>query len=152
MDWSHLVKKCLLKHVNEGKIEGRLEVTGIRGRRRKQLLNDLKEDYMEVKEKALDHSLWRTRFGRGCGPVIRETTAWMIEYSSNIECHLNWFIFSCYVHSYTVYRQLRLWESVTNLGHFTSRNNLHHQPPAYFELITINTRRNQCIYYIFNGF
>ena len=69
------MKKCLLKHVNEGKIEGRLEVTGIRGRRRKQLLNDLKEDYMEVKEKALDHSLWRTRFGRGCGPVIRETTA-----------------------------------------------------------------------------
>jgi hypothetical protein len=26
-----LCRKCLLKHVNEGKIEGRLEVTGRRG-------------------------------------------------------------------------------------------------------------------------
>jgi len=34
---------CLLKHVVEGKIEGRIEVTGRRGRRRKQLLDDLKD-------------------------------------------------------------------------------------------------------------
>ena len=31
---------CLLKHVIEGKIEGKLEVTGRRGRRRRQLLDD----------------------------------------------------------------------------------------------------------------
>jgi len=30
-----LRRKCLLKHVIEGKIEGRIEVTGRRGRRRK---------------------------------------------------------------------------------------------------------------------
>jgi hypothetical protein len=36
-------RNCFLKHVIEGKIEGRTEVTGIRGRRRKQLLDDLKE-------------------------------------------------------------------------------------------------------------
>jgi hypothetical protein len=34
---------CLLTHAVEGKIEGRIEVTGRRGRRRKQLLDDLKE-------------------------------------------------------------------------------------------------------------
>jgi hypothetical protein len=35
-----LNKNCLLKHVTEGKIEGRIEVTG---RRWKQLLDDLRE-------------------------------------------------------------------------------------------------------------
>jgi hypothetical protein len=32
-----------LKHIIGGKIEGRVEVTGRRGRRHKQLLDDLKE-------------------------------------------------------------------------------------------------------------
>jgi hypothetical protein len=36
-----LLMNCPLKHVIEGKIEGRMEVTGRRGRRRKQLLYDL---------------------------------------------------------------------------------------------------------------
>jgi hypothetical protein len=34
---------CLLKHVIKGKIEGRIEEEGKRGRRRKQLLDELKE-------------------------------------------------------------------------------------------------------------
>jgi hypothetical protein len=38
-----LRRKCLIKHVVEGKIEGRREVTGGRGTRRKQLLYDLEE-------------------------------------------------------------------------------------------------------------
>jgi hypothetical protein len=38
-----LHRNCLLKHFVERKIEGKTEVTGRRGRRRKQLLNDLKE-------------------------------------------------------------------------------------------------------------
>ena len=39
-----LCRNCLLKHVTEGKIQGRIEVTGRRKRRRrKQLLDDLKE-------------------------------------------------------------------------------------------------------------
>jgi hypothetical protein len=37
-----LRRNCLLKHVIGGKIEGRIEVTGRRGRRRKQLLDDFK--------------------------------------------------------------------------------------------------------------
>jgi hypothetical protein len=63
-------------------IEGRIEMTGRRGRRRKQLLNDLKEKrrYCKLKEKALDRTLWRSRFGRGYGPVVRQTTGWMNEY------------------------------------------------------------------------
>jgi hypothetical protein len=37
-----LRKKCRLTHVIEGKIEGRIEVTVRRGRRRTQLQDDLK--------------------------------------------------------------------------------------------------------------
>jgi hypothetical protein len=42
------------------------EVTVRRGRRRKQLLGDLKEKggYRKLKEEALDRSLWKFRFGR----------------------------------------------------------------------------------------
>jgi hypothetical protein len=51
-----LRRNCLLKHVVEGKIDGRIEVTGRRGRRRKQLLDELKETrgYMKLKEEAID--------------------------------------------------------------------------------------------------
>jgi hypothetical protein len=73
----HILRRnCLLKHIIEIKIQERLEVTGRRGRRRKQLLDDLKEKigYWNFKEEALDRTLWRTRFGRGYGPVVRQTT------------------------------------------------------------------------------
>jgi hypothetical protein len=30
-----------------------------------------------LKEEALDRNLWRTRFGRGYGPVVRQTTEWI---------------------------------------------------------------------------
>jgi hypothetical protein len=61
-----LRRKCLLKHVIEGKLEGRTEMMGRRGRRRKQLLDDLmeKKRYWKLKEEALDRTLWRTRFRR----------------------------------------------------------------------------------------
>ena len=61
----------LLKHVIEGKIQGRTEVTGERGRRLKQLLDDLteKKGYCRLKEEAIDRTLWRTRLGRGYGHV-----------------------------------------------------------------------------------
>jgi hypothetical protein len=70
-----LHRNCLLKHVIEGKLDGRIAMMGRRGRRRKQLLDDLKEKrkYWKLKEEALDRSLWRTRFGRGYGPVVRQT-------------------------------------------------------------------------------
>jgi hypothetical protein len=61
--------------VIEGKLEGRIEMTGRRDRRRKQLLDELKDKrrYWKLKEEALDRTLWRTRFGRGYGPVVRQT-------------------------------------------------------------------------------
>ena len=60
-----LHRNCLLKHIIEAKIEGRIEMMERRGRRRKQLLDDLKETrgYRKLKEEALDYTLWRTRFG-----------------------------------------------------------------------------------------
>jgi hypothetical protein len=40
----HILRgNCLQKHVIEGKIKGRIEVTERRGRRRKQQINDFKE-------------------------------------------------------------------------------------------------------------
>jgi hypothetical protein len=69
-----LHRNCLLKHVIEGKLEGMVEVTVRRGRRGKQLVGELKETrgHRKLKEEALDHTLWGTHFGRGCGPVIRD--------------------------------------------------------------------------------
>jgi hypothetical protein len=78
-----LHRNCLLKHMIEGKLEGRIEMTGRWGRRRKQLLDDLKEkrQYWKLKEEALDRTLLRTRFGRDYGPVVRETAdKWMNEW------------------------------------------------------------------------
>jgi hypothetical protein len=30
-----------------------------------------------LKEEALDRTLWRTRFGRDYGPVVRQTAEWI---------------------------------------------------------------------------
>jgi hypothetical protein len=50
-------------------------MAGRRGRRRKQLLDGLKEkrEYWKVKEKTFDNTLWRIRFVRAYGPVIIQT-------------------------------------------------------------------------------
>jgi hypothetical protein len=70
-----LHRNCLLQRVTEGKIQGEIEVTGRQGRRRRKLLDDLKErkGYSRLKEEALDRTMWRVRFGRGFGPVVRQT-------------------------------------------------------------------------------
>jgi hypothetical protein len=64
---SHILRRnCLLKHATEEKTEGRIDVTERRGRRRKQLLVDLKEKWRNW------NLIWetlrifcRTRTGRG---------------------------------------------------------------------------------------
>jgi hypothetical protein len=69
----HILRiNCLLQRVIEGKIKGRIEMTGRRGRRRRKLLDDLKEriGYPHWKEAALDRTMWRARFG----PVVRQTS------------------------------------------------------------------------------
>ena len=73
----HIVRRnCLLQRVTEGKIQGGIEVTGSQGRRHRKLLDDLKErrGYSHLKEEALDRTMWRARFGRGFGTVVRQTT------------------------------------------------------------------------------
>jgi len=73
----HILRRnCLLQRVIEGKIKGGIEVTGRRGRRCRTLPDDLKErrGYSHLKEEALDRTVWRAGFGRGFGPVVRQTT------------------------------------------------------------------------------
>jgi hypothetical protein len=69
-------RNCLLKHVTEGLIEG----TGREERRRKQLLDDIKEirRYWDLKLETLVSTLHRTRFGKNYGPIARQTTQGMI--------------------------------------------------------------------------
>jgi hypothetical protein len=54
-------------------------VTGRRERRRRKLLDELKErgGYSHLKEEPLDRTIWRPGFGRGFGPVVRQTTILM---------------------------------------------------------------------------
>jgi hypothetical protein len=58
VNWvGHILRRHhIRKHVIEGKIKGTIEVTGRRGRRRKQLLYGHKENkgYWKLKEDALD--------------------------------------------------------------------------------------------------
>jgi len=73
----HILRRnCLLQRVIEGKIKGWIEVTGRRGRRCRKLLDDFKErrGCSHLIDKALDRAIWRARFGRGFGPVVRQTT------------------------------------------------------------------------------
>ena len=73
----HILRRnCLLKQVIKGKIKGEMDETRRRGRRCKKPLDDLKDrrGYSHLKEEALDRTLWRNRFGRRFGPVVRQTT------------------------------------------------------------------------------
>ena len=77
----HILRRnCLLQQVIEGKIKGQIVVTRRWGRRRKKLLDDLKDrrGYGQLKEEVLDRTMWRNRFGRGFGPVV-----WQITYDDD---------------------------------------------------------------------
>jgi len=83
VNWiGHILRRnCLLQRVIEGKIQGGIELTGRQERRRRKLLDDLKErrGYSHLEEEGLDRAMWTARFGRGFGPVARQTTKWMNE-------------------------------------------------------------------------
>jgi hypothetical protein len=70
-----LCRNCFLKHVTDGKIEGRRGVMGRRGRRREQVLDDVKETRgrWKLKEEAIDRTVWRNGFGKAWGLDVRKT-------------------------------------------------------------------------------
>ena len=73
----HILRRnYLLQWVIEGKIKVEIEVRGRRRRKCRKLLDDLKErrGYSHLKEETLDRTMWRDRFGRGFGPVVRQST------------------------------------------------------------------------------
>jgi hypothetical protein len=56
----HILRRnCLLQRITEGKIQGGIEVTGRQVRRRRKLLDDLKEmrGYSHLKEETLDRTV-----------------------------------------------------------------------------------------------
>ena len=62
VNWTgHILRRnCLIRQLIEGKIKGEMEVKR-RGRRRKKLLDDLREGrgYCHMKEEALNCTMWR---------------------------------------------------------------------------------------------
>ena len=70
----HILRRdCVPKHVIETKIMERIEVTGEDVEEDLQLLDDFKQTrgYWKLKEEALDRTVWRIGFGRGCEPYAR---------------------------------------------------------------------------------
>jgi hypothetical protein len=63
-----LCRNCLLqKRLLKGRQKGGIEVTGRRGRRRRKLLDDQKKrGYCHLREVAVDRTMLRGGFGRGC--------------------------------------------------------------------------------------
>jgi hypothetical protein len=63
-------------------------VTGRRGRRRRKLLDEVKErkGYSHLKEEALDRTVRRVGFGRGFGPVVRQTAKCM---NTHVSLYMN---------------------------------------------------------------
>jgi hypothetical protein len=49
-------------------------------------MDDLKDrrGYSHFNEEVLDRTMWRNRFGRGFGPVVRQNTEWMSKYWSSL--------------------------------------------------------------------
>jgi hypothetical protein len=66
-------RNCLLKHVIEGKIDARIEVTG----REEEDVSSYRMisrtgGYCKLKEEALDRTVRRTGCGRDCEPDVRQ--------------------------------------------------------------------------------
>jgi len=76
-----LLRNRFLEHVIVVNIEGIIEVTGRRGRRRKSYwMTSETWGYWKLKEEALDRAMWSTGFARDHGHVLRLTTEWMNEW------------------------------------------------------------------------
>jgi len=65
-------------------------VTGIRGKRRKQLVDGLKENRRccKLKDEALNLTLWRNRFGRDYSPLVRHYKTTIMKKLPHTKTHL----------------------------------------------------------------
>jgi hypothetical protein len=70
-----LHRNCLPERKKERKRKEERKGTERRGGRRQQLLYDFKEKrrYRHLKQETLDRTVWKIHFGRGHGPVTRQT-------------------------------------------------------------------------------
>jgi hypothetical protein len=70
------IETAFYNRLTEVKIKGGIERTGRQGKRHRKPLDDVKErrGYSYLKVEALDHTMWGAEFGRGFGPVMRQTT------------------------------------------------------------------------------
>ena len=67
----HFVRRNFhLKHVTKGKTEGRIEVTGGRGRRRKQLLDGVGKRGLEIEGESTGSHPVENGLVRGYGPLL----------------------------------------------------------------------------------
>ena len=75
-------------------------MTGRRGRRRKQLLDDFKEKrgYFKLKAEALTRTLWRTRFGTAFGSL--DKTDYVLIGSTRLKYSACLYILGCRVVKY----------------------------------------------------
>jgi hypothetical protein len=70
-------------------MDARRAVTERRSGKRKQLLDYYKGErgYWKLKKESFDRTVWRTRFGTGCGLAVRQTAERVIcdNYSQNLK-------------------------------------------------------------------
>jgi len=62
-----------LDHTQRRSTVGRTPLDECSARRRDLYLKE-RRGYSHLKEEAVDRTMWRARFGRGFGPVVRQTT------------------------------------------------------------------------------
>ena len=84
-----------------------MEVNRRRGRRRKKLLDDLKDrrGYSYLKEEALDSTMWRNRFGEGFGSVVKQNIELMNEFGKEFNswtCYLGKIVGGYYLLTYSM--------------------------------------------------
>jgi hypothetical protein len=69
-----------------------------------------------LKEAALDRTMWRARFGRGFGPVVKQTTKWMnllcLFYVFRCATHLYQGEFTCPLLIHLLLRSFYLWQQL----------------------------------------
>jgi hypothetical protein len=102
-----LHRNCLLHRVTEGKIQGgqkwQEDKDGLKERRR----------YSHLKNEAVDRTMWRARFGRGSGPVVRQTTKWNEWYNWSSIKTLFYFVLIASV--FSVFLSLSLFVSLSQV-------------------------------------